>query len=291
MSGADGFCYENRPPLERLRILCTGCFAFDCIFVLVYGLTAFRSAGATTVEACYEAHGYTWHYVMTLAITVWVMAALGAAMCHLALVTSQVDDEERTKKLQNISRVAHGLICWSLVAAVLEAIAYREEPLECHLVGSAQTRAEQRGGDLATGNGEHSAGDPQSDDRLWEVGYTMLWLAWVTSSLGTGILAKRVSRMTPEEANAPPMDNTDAAAQGQQMQTRPQTVGAPQMQDGAILVTGNPMTGPAAATAAQGAPTSNSGWSGAPTGSQVCTGMPVSAPPDPEKGGCAKTTS
>lgn len=299
MSG--DFCFQGRPPLERLKNLSVTCLVLDSIFVLLYGLAALSSSGSTLKTACYEAHGYTWHNVVTLTLTVSAFVAASGAVVHASVSCGASINE---KLLDNISRFAHGLVVWTFVAAILEAIAYRQEPLECTDSWDTSSQQQDTGGTASAEDGSNI---------IWQVAYTLLWLGWVISAVASSVLARRVSALLPELVAASSSGTTPAAPSfpGQQgVSMTPQTVGMPvQFPPGMAGVQGVPAfgstmggpvgpcgpagavagapCGPAAAggAAAQG----NATWQGgmvAAGGAVVAQGMPVAgSTPDPEKGG------
>jgi len=226
-------------------MLCVTCLVLDSLFVLIYSLTALSASSHNAKMACYEAHGYTWHTVVAGTFTVSAFIAVAGAIVHAMVVCSTPNT---ANQLGGVSRFAHSLVCWTFMAAVLEAIAYRQEPPECATIG-------RDGAAHSTDPGSAQV-DPNMEpqdrsDVVWQVACTMLWLVWVTGSVAAGVLARRCVPLLLEE-NASPCSGT------------PQTVGMPvsRLPSGMVAVTG-------AAAAADGQP------DGMGAGVVVAQGMPV----------------
>lgn len=281
-------CSNSKPPLERLRNLCISCLVLDCIFILIYGLTALSSASISRKTVCYEAHGYTWHNTITFTFAISAFAAAIGGRVHSSISCSSPAMTEQ--QLNAVLRFAHGLIIWTFVAAVLEAIAYRKEPLQC---SDAYYGTSDR---TYTADGKSSQ---DTSHLAWQVIYPLLWVAWVTFTVAAAVLSKRIVPMLPE-LNA-------VATVAQQSQSTPQTVGVPVQE----LPTGQPVPSAAFGTSpgapggpcatVTGSPCSPAGGSAAEQpaaspweqgtvsgGSLVAQGRPVAGSiPDPEKGGGA----
>mmetsp|Transcript_34012 Transcript_34012/g.87948 ORF Transcript_34012/g.87948 Transcript_34012/m.87948 type:complete len:349 (-) Transcript_34012:87-1133(-) len=210
-------CFQGRPPLERLRNLCVGCLVLDSLFVLLYGLSALGSARSKDKYACYEEHGYFWYNVVNLAFAVSSVVAVGGATVH-GIISCAASIQ--VQQLANVSRFAHVLVCWTFIQALLEAVAYRQEPLEC--------------ADTAETQGTSSEQGPTGEDGgqlVWQVAYTILWLSWVTGAVASAVLARRCAVLLPE-LNAAAASIAAAqigwpTAQAQQAGATPQTLGVP----------------------------------------------------------------
>mmetsp|Transcript_126579 Transcript_126579/g.405172 ORF Transcript_126579/g.405172 Transcript_126579/m.405172 type:complete len:342 (+) Transcript_126579:67-1092(+) len=210
-------CFQGRPPLEKLRNLCIGCLVLDSLFVLLYGLSALGSAQSKDKYACYEEHGYFWYNVVNLAFAVSSVVAVGGATVH-GIISCAASIQ--VQQLANVSRFAHVLVCWTFIQALLEAVAYRQEPLECADTAEAQGTSPEKGP-----NGEDGG------QLVWQVAYTILWLSWVTGAVASAVLARRCAPLLPELNAAAASIAADhigwSTAQAQQAGATPQTLGVP----------------------------------------------------------------
>jgi len=185
-------CQEGRTVQQRFHILCVTCVVLDSNWALLDGRAAL-DLSTRPINACYEEHGYGNHNVTAGVIFVSSMIALLGVHLH-----SRVVCNEPTKStLSSISYFAHGLIGWTFVAVILEAIAYGgpngDPPQECDYLLNAP-----RGG-------EEVAGDSLSADgySLWHVGMTVLWLVWITCVVSASFLAKKLNLEQDGGCNRP----------------------------------------------------------------------------------------
>lgn len=248
-------CFQDRPPLEQFRVLCVACLVLDSLFVLIYGLTTLSGTDASPKTLCYEAHGYTWHTIITGSFMISALAAVAGAVTHSRVVCGGPSTKQM---LNSVLRFAHALVCWTLFQAILEAIAYREEPAECTTKPSSGAYGQRSDAQSAGSDGAESAeAGAAAEDRtqaIWEVTCTMLWLAWVTGAVAVGVLARRCLTLLPLEgelsASSAAREEDEANGQG----STPQTMGIPigQLPTGASAITGaaggaegehNPMEG------------------------------------------------
>lgn len=248
-------CSQGRPPLERLRNLCIACLVLDSLFVLIYGLTALSTTSVAHKRDCYEAHNYTWHKMITFTFAVSAVVAAGGALVHAGMACESQTTE---RQLTNISRYAHGLVCWMFAASVLEAIAYRKEPFECSDAYTSYDTGEAEDHTYASGDTTTS----QESHFVWQVAYPLLWVSWVTGSVASAVMARRLVPLLSELCAV--------AATSSSQHAMPQTVGMPVQ----ALPAGIPGASPAALAAGFGShPGGPWGPSGAPQGVTV-TGAP-----------------
>mmetsp|Transcript_27290 Transcript_27290/g.78577 ORF Transcript_27290/g.78577 Transcript_27290/m.78577 type:complete len:260 (-) Transcript_27290:11-790(-) len=192
-------CFQGRPVLERVRNLSISCLVLDSIFLLVDGLTALNSTGASAKTECYEAQGYIWRNVLILTFSISAAVALAGVMVHSAVACNT---QAELRQIHFVTRYANGLVGWTFVSAIAETISYHNEPYEC---SDAYTSSSQDQ-DVAT---------QQQNNLIWEFLYTVLAIAWVITAVAAGIVARRVVA-NPAELCAPP-----------QSPAAPQTVGVP----------------------------------------------------------------
>jgi len=170
------WCFQERPTLERVRNWCIGCLVLDCIFVLIYALTALASSVATPKTRCYEEHGYGWHTVVAFAFTASAMVAMSGATTHAtAACAARITD----RQLSMINKFAHVLVVWTFIHSLFEAIAYSNEPAECVGIGKDGKKAEKPQDGAVT----------RID--IEQVAYSFLWLAWVTGCVAVSMMSKR----------------------------------------------------------------------------------------------------
>jgi len=266
-------CFQNKPPLERLRVLCISCLVLDCLFVFIYSILAlsYSSRGPKTV--CYEEHHYIWHDIVAGSLMISAFIAVGGAITHSQISCNTSNTEQH---FISVSRYAHSLVCWTFIQAVLEAIALGQEPAECALLDPSLNRQHAQSAD-------HSVDSMHPEDRvlvIYQVTSTMMWLCWVTGCVAAGVLARRSIPLLAEACSpAPDSENPPSAV-------TPQTVGSPvtTLPSGIIAVTGAAQAG----TADMG----NFGGSEAPVaagGGIVAQGRPV-AGAECTKGGAASAS-
>mmetsp|Transcript_854 Transcript_854/g.1676 ORF Transcript_854/g.1676 Transcript_854/m.1676 type:complete len:284 (+) Transcript_854:62-913(+) len=179
-------CFGNRPPLEQFRGYCTVCLVFDSLFVLIFFLSGLSASAYSATTACYEEHGYSWHNVLALTVLMsGIFAAWGAGL-HGSVVVSGEGAPLQVKQLESCSKYGHALVCWTFVAAILEAISYRQQPPICFgreehsTIQPAMTDQQEQGGLT-----DHHV------DAIWQMAYTVMWLTWVLGTVGVAITAKR----------------------------------------------------------------------------------------------------
>ncbi|CAK0876638.1 unnamed protein product [Prorocentrum cordatum] len=108
------------------------------------------------------------------------MIALLGVHLHSRVVCNEPTDS----MLSSISYFAHGLIGWTFVAVILEAIAHGNgaPPQECDYLQNVQRSGEDVPGDSLSADGYS----------LWHVGMTVLWLVWITCVASASFLAKKL---------------------------------------------------------------------------------------------------
>mmetsp|Transcript_74191 Transcript_74191/g.143611 ORF Transcript_74191/g.143611 Transcript_74191/m.143611 type:complete len:263 (+) Transcript_74191:76-864(+) len=213
-------CWE-RPPLERLRLLCIACLVLDSLFVLIYCMTALSSQTETARTTCHEAHGYKWHMMVVGTFVISAFVALGGSVTHASVVCNSPNTE---RQLVGVARFAHCLIFWTFAAAVIEAVNYRNEPPECaQITAHASMQSE-----LPSAEGYHE--QVAQANAIWQVTCTMLWLCWVMSTAAAGVISRRCIPLLGEAASNPCFG-------------APQTVGMPASELGPDTHVGIPMGG------------------------------------------------
>jgi len=180
------FCLHGRNGLERFRVICTICLVFDALFVLIFSLSGLTASAYTAKTACYEKHGYTWHNVLALSLLVSAMFALWGVSLHGGITISGPGAPLQMVQLHRASRYGHVLLGWTFLAAVVDAIAYRQQPPVCAgkdretMIQPAMTDSEEQAGltELHV-------------DAIWQMGYTVMWLIWVVGVVSSAMSAKR----------------------------------------------------------------------------------------------------
>jgi len=224
---AQDCCFQGRPPLERLRLICITCLVFDSLFIFIYGMMALSYSSPSAKTLCYEEHHYVWHDIIAGTLMISAFVAVGGAISHSTVACGTSNTEQQ---LISVSRFAHSLVCWTFVQALLEAIALGQEPPQC--VG-----LDHPGGGLGNGQqAEENVDSMHPQDQtlvIYQVVSTSLWLCWVTGCVAAGVLARRCVPLLPEACS--PSD----AESGHNGST-PQTVGMPvsSLPSGMIAVTG-----------------------------------------------------
>jgi len=309
-------CWANRPLIERLRNLCVTCLVLDSIFILVYTLTALSSMALSYKTACFEAHGYTWHNMIAFC---YAVSALWAAVGTTVHGYISCNNKASRDQIQNVSRFANALVCWIFTAAVVEAVAYRNEPAQCTDSLYATDPAEAATGkpdESARAYAADSARHQDSSHVVWQLAYPLLWIAWVTATVAAAVLSKRLlqdlaiirSQSNDEESGTampeivgmpiqepPSMQNMGGASPAAAPGPFGSTPGGPGGA-GMITVSGTPCgpAGPAGSAIAGASPADPVGqapsWQGGvPAGGpMVAQGRPVAGTVnDPEKAGNA----
>lgn len=271
--------FQGRPPLERLRVISITCLVLDSLFVFIYGMMALSESSPSEKTQCYEEYRYIWHDIIAGTLMLSAFVAVGGAVTHGTVACAAHNTEQQ---LVGISRFSHSLVFWTFVQAVLEAIAYGQEPPQCAALGhpthaGAQPQPQQHGQ-----AGEVDAMHPAERTLVvYQVVSTMLWLCWVTGCVAAGVLSRRCIAYLPEAGERSP----DAESG---LSCTPQTVGMPvsQLPCGMIAIDG-------AAQASSAEPESSS--FGAPTfagqpvvgagGGMVAQGRPVAGSESTKGGG------
>lgn len=185
-------CSEDRPLLERFRILCVTCLVLDSNFALIDSRTAFVLA-TRPVNQCYEEHGYSSHNVLTGTFLVSVMISILGMVWHSRVVCNEVTEP----MLHSVNRFAHGLIAWTFITVILEVLFYEPHPPpECTALTTTAT----------------PVADEAFSEYGYEVGVVILWLVWVTSAVTAAFLAKRLTGNLA--AATEELRNTSAASNG-----------------------------------------------------------------------------
>lgn len=272
-------CMQARPLVERFHVLCVSCLVLDALFCLIFTYTALASDSDSSDSCNGDGSSSTWSNVVATSVSISALASLWGCFVHGAVACSTPSAPVTAAKVQSVSRYGHVLVAWTFVAAVLEAIAYREQP-QC----GDSSSSDSSNVDLGTTQGQ--------SDFLWQVAYTLLWLAWICSAVASAVLGRRATPVVASaEAAAAATLPTDAEL-GTQMTCpapapMPQLVGVPVQQfqgsasmcgsmdpgDGAAnttLVSGVPLSGiPLGAPQAVGSPASGIVAQGTPVGDAV----------------------
>eukprot|EP00928_Gymnodinium_smaydae_P080217 TRINITY_DN63968_c0_g1_i1.p1 TRINITY_DN63968_c0_g1~~TRINITY_DN63968_c0_g1_i1.p1 ORF type:complete len:283 (-),score=54.76 TRINITY_DN63968_c0_g1_i1:70-918(-) len=251
-------CFDQQAPMERLRTLCVTCLVLDCIFVLIYGLTAVHLSDAHVMlvhsERCQQASGANWQMAVLFTYAASAVAALLGAVVHGRMSCSITWTKAEMIK---VSHFAHGLVLWNLIASLVEAFESQQVPPECRL-------ASQR---LDVERQEY--GRQYMNNFVWQSVYAMLWLTWIMASVATALLARKIApQLDAQEFQAglsagrgganPPAVGMRSGFEGTGAEM-PQTVGMPVslgtasggafpvddslvVQGGAIVAQGRPVT-------------------------------------------------
>lgn len=251
-------CIHNRPVLERFRVLCTICLVFDAIFALIFALSGLNASAYSAETVCYEEKGYSWHNILALSFIVSSVFAAWGVLLHGAVVISGDGAPMKASQLVAVSRYGHVLVAWTFIAAVLEAIAARQQPAEC-TSATTGVLAEPAMGD-GTG-GLHS--DQLHVNAVWQMISTIMWLVWVVTAVAAAMSSKRSLRVLEEQ-------------QVSRQDTEAQMVGIPvqeELPSGTVIGVATPSIG--GPGGADGQPT----FQGMPVAGAmtdgVCQGMPV----------------
>eukprot|EP00930_Biecheleria_cincta_P087574 TRINITY_DN76800_c0_g1_i1.p1 TRINITY_DN76800_c0_g1~~TRINITY_DN76800_c0_g1_i1.p1 ORF type:complete len:291 (-),score=61.65 TRINITY_DN76800_c0_g1_i1:515-1387(-) len=180
------FCLTGRSGLERFRVICTVCLVFDALFVLIFSLSGLTASAYTAKTACYEQHGYTWHNVLALSLLMSAMLALWGVSLHGSITISGPGAPLQMNQLQRASRYGHVLLGWTFLAAVVDAIAYRQQPPVC--AGEDQETVIQP---AMSDSNEHSGLTDLHVDAIWQMAYTVMWLIWIVGVVSAAMSAKR----------------------------------------------------------------------------------------------------
>ncbi|CAJ1344984.1 unnamed protein product [Effrenium voratum] len=253
-------CLHNRPPLERFRVLCTYCLVFDAIFTLIFALSGLSSSAYSVETSCYEQNGYSWHNILALSFIVSSVFAAWGGLIHGGVVVSGEGSPLKPQQLVGVSRYGHVLVAWTFLAAVLEAIATREQPLNCS-VETQSVIAEPSLGDL-----DNHALTKQHVGAIWQMASTILWLIWVIGAVAAAMSAKR---------NLPYLQEGQARQSEETTDNNAQMVGIPvqdeELPSGTVVGVATPALGGPA-------PTFQPTFQGMPVGlpvDGVCQGRPV----------------
>lgn len=180
------FCLNGRSGLERFRVICTICLVFDALFVLIFSLSGLTASAYTAKTACYEKHGYTWHNVLALSLLMSAMFALWGVNLHGSITISGPGAPLEMNHLFRTSRYSHVLLGWTFLAALVDAIAYRQQPPVC--AGKDEETVIQP----AMADSEEHAGLTELHvDAIWQMAYTIMWLIWIVGVVSAGMSAKR----------------------------------------------------------------------------------------------------
>jgi len=265
-------CFGGRPPLERFRGFCTVCLVFDALFVLIFFLSGLSASAYSATTACYEEEGYSWHNVLALTVLVsGVFAAWGAGL-HGSIAVSGEGAPLKVKQLQSCSTYGHVLVGWTFIAAILEAVSYRQQPPVC--IGREAHSTIQP---AMTDDQEQAGLTDEHVDAIWQMSYTVMWLVWVLGAVGVAILAKRNIPVLEEVRK----DEERRAAEQEGRGDTPQLVGVPVQEAPGNSVTGNVTTsfnsspGDAAGAAAQNGTQTVQGHTLGVGPAGVAQGMPV----------------
>lgn len=190
-------CQEGRTVQQRFHILCVTCVVLDSNWALLDGRAALDLA-TRPINACYEEHGYGNHNVTAGVIFVSSMIALLGVHLHSRVVCN----EPTESTLSSISYFAHGLIGWTFVAVILEAIAYGngDPPQECDYLNNVPRGGEEVPGDSLSADGYS----------LWHVGMTVLWLVWITCVVSASFLAKKLNLQQTSGSGRPAASSAPA---------------------------------------------------------------------------------
>jgi len=240
-------------------VLCTLCLIFDAIFTLIFVLSGMSASVYSAETICYEQNGYSWHNILALSFIVSAIFAAWGLLIHGGVVTSGEGSPLKVSQLVGVSRYGHILVAWTFVAAVLEAIAYRQQPASCR--GSGEAAVAQPS--LTT---EQTGFTDAHVEAVWHLASTVMWLVWVVGAVAAAMSAKR---------NISVLEEAQVQASPQEPPADAQLVGVP-IQD--TLPTGT-VTGIAQTGSTSGPPT----FQGMPVATAVgaigadgvCQGRPV----------------
>jgi hypothetical protein len=218
---------------------------FDCIFVLIYGMTVINyTSRKPPTEACIASNGHHWRDLGTLSYMCSTFAASFAAISH-GQVSCNLDWTH--KQLIRVSHTAYALVCWIFLSALLEAVAYQKETLECHM--GSRNHEQHRTDDTATAAAE----EVSSADLAWEWIHMFLWLAWVLGAVASGLLSRRFLRENLDfRSHIRPADEAPS-----------QTVGVPMQGGGpapAVVTTGQIVQGVSQGMPVNGGAAADSPW-------------------------------
>ncbi|CAK9043937.1 unnamed protein product [Durusdinium trenchii] len=200
-------CVHNRPILERFRVLCTICLVFDAIFMLIFALSGLSASAYSAETKCYEENGYSWHNILALSFIVSAVFAAWGVLLHGAVVISGEGAPLKSVQLTGVSRYGHILVAWTFLAAVLEAIASRQQPLECS--------GEMQGvlAEPALGDVDSQALTRAHVSALWQMVSTVMWLIWVVAAVAAAMSSKRCM-LALEEAQVSQRQDSEAQMVG-----------------------------------------------------------------------------
>eukprot|EP00438_Fugacium_kawagutii_P028570 Skav232559 [mRNA] locus=scaffold3309:81742:84624:- [translate_table: standard] len=270
-------CIHNRPVLERFRVLCTFCLVFDAIFALIFALSGLNASAYSAETLCYEQYGYSWHNILASASALsFIISAVFAAwgiLLHGAVVISGDGAPMKASQLVAVSRYGHILVAWTFIAAVLEAIATRQQPDACKTDTVAVLAAPAMGDDTS---GLHA--DQLHVNAVWQMLSTVMWLVWVVTAVAAAMSSRRSLQVLEEQAS--------------RQDTEAQMVGVPvqdELPSGTVIgiatpSIGGPGGGPANGTVVGGPTAGPTGFqptfqgmpvAGAVAADGVCQGMPV----------------
>uniref|UniRef100_A0A7S1L738 Uncharacterized protein n=1 Tax=Alexandrium catenella TaxID=2925 RepID=A0A7S1L738_ALECA len=268
-------CLQGRPPLERLRVICITCLVLDSLFVFIYGMMALSHSSPSDKTQCYEEHHYMWHDVVAGTLMISAFVGVGGAVTHGTVSCAPSNTEQQ---LVSVSRFAHSLVSWTFVQALLEAIAYGQEPQACLALSHQSGLSGHRQGD---GDMMHP------EDRvlvIYQVVSTMLWLCWVTGCVAAGVLGRRCIPLLPEACDRSP--DAESSHGG-----TPQTVGMPVMQLPSGMTAVNGAAQPGDSETGLAVPVRGEVGAGAPVplvgagGGLVAQGRPVAGAESTKGGG------
>lgn len=215
-------------------MFCVACLVMDSIFTLILSYSALVSAGNSWNTACYQSSGYTWHNIVAMCTSVTAVASLWGMFIHGAVACATASLPMTVVQVTSVNRYGHAMVVWTFISAILEAVAFRNEPGNCAAT-SAPAAATSSGATSSSGSssGIGSSGDfdPSS---IWQVAYTLLWLLWIIVIVMSALLARRCLIILKEasdeagESQAVPQDEEDPQVAGvPNSGMTAQTVGVP----------------------------------------------------------------
>jgi len=244
-------------------VLCTICLVFDGIFALIFALSGLNASAYSAETLCYEENGYSWHNILALSFIISAVFAAWGVLLHGAVVISGEGAPMKAAQLVGVSRYGHILVAWTFIAAVLEAIAARQQPIEC----SSQTTAVLAEPAMGDGTGGlHS--DQLHVNAVWQMLSTIMWLVWVVTAVAAAMSSKRSLQVLEEQ-------------QASRQDTEAQMVGVPvqdELPSGTVVGIATPSIQGNGADGAGFQPTGPT-FQGMPVAGAVadgvCQGMPV----------------
>lgn len=254
---------QARPLVERFHVLCVSCLVLDALFCLIFTFSALSASNSELDSTCDSAStDNTWHNIVATSVSISALASLWGCFVHGAVACSTPSVPVTAAKIQSVSRYGHVLVAWTFIAAVLEAIANREQPDGCSQTANGAI-------DLASAQGQ--------SDFLWQVGSTLLWLAWICSAVASAVLGRRTAPIVAAAEAAPrDVQESELEAGPCPPAAMPQLVGVPVQQlQGNAAFGGSLDADSAGVTPTTGTLVSGVPLHGVPLGASHSAGLPA----------------